>query len=516
MATTNARATTTWGRTHEGGDAAPASGPFAIAPADQLMRRVASCLLWEPTFYESGDEIADGIRKTALACSLTEIAKVAVTARNDLRLRHVPLFLAVLMARRQYAEAGGSLAAAMRPHLREAFGGDPAPALAPRSVVGDTIANVVQRPDELGELISMYWKEAGITRTQGDKTKTGARIPWQVRRGLQRALRKFDAYQLAKWDEDDKAIKLRDVLFLIHAAPHPKPCVCVTSKGAMKCEWSRLIDGTLDAPDTWEVALSRGDDKKATWTRLLTPDERGRRKMPYMALLQNLRNMSEATVETSLVERALIEGAPFSKALPFRYVAASKAAPQYTDALDKALLAAVKDLGRLPGKTALCIDVSGSMAVPLSAKGTVNRIEAAAALGALIREIGDELRVFAFGTHVGEIPNLRGLGLVKAVMERHARGDLQYGTNIAGVVAEAQRKMAPDRVIVVSDEQGATMPPVGSWTGYVVNCASYGPGMATDGKVTRVNGLSSRLVDWISFHEYGKIISQNEDEGGAE
>jgi hypothetical protein len=41
----------------------------------------------------------------------------------------------------------------------------------------------------------------------------------QVKKGLARALAEFDEYQLAKWDRQNRAVKLRDVLFLCHAKP---------------------------------------------------------------------------------------------------------------------------------------------------------------------------------------------------------------------------------------------------------------------------------------------------------
>ena len=47
------------------------------------------------------------------------------------------------------------------------------------------------------------------------------------------------------------AVRLRDVLFMTHAKPRSD------EQAAM---WKQLVDGTLPAPDTWEVALSSGAD----------------------------------------------------------------------------------------------------------------------------------------------------------------------------------------------------------------------------------------------------------------
>jgi hypothetical protein len=64
-----------------------------------------------------------------------------------------------------------------------------------------------------------------------------------------RAFTKFDAYQLAKYDSDRVGVKLRDVLFLCHAKPKDAELAPV---------WKKLVENTLESPDTWEVALSAG------------------------------------------------------------------------------------------------------------------------------------------------------------------------------------------------------------------------------------------------------------------
>ena len=48
---------------------------------------------------------------------------------------------------------------------------------------------------------------------------------------------------------------------------------------------TRLIEGELKTPDTWEVALSSGADKKQAWERLLRE-----KKLGGLALLRNLRS----------------------------------------------------------------------------------------------------------------------------------------------------------------------------------------------------------------------------------
>jgi len=110
-------------------------------------------------------------------------------------------------------------------------------------------------------------------------------ISAQVKKGLAKAFRKFSAYNLGSGTGTTKS-KLRDVLFLSH--PKPKD----TEQAAT---WKALVDETLETPDTWEVALSAGADKKATWGA----PESGENRLGYMALLMNLRNMESAKVDHS-------------------------------------------------------------------------------------------------------------------------------------------------------------------------------------------------------------------------
>jgi hypothetical protein len=261
-------------KTYEG---APAR---ILKPAPQLLRQVATCMLFEDTFYAKGSTIADEIAESAAKTDVRELAEIAFKARTEFKLRHVPLFLLAQLDKRR-AEVKGLLAA--------------------------TVEKVVQRPDELAETLSILQK-VNPSRPLKKILSAG------MKKGLARAFRKFSRYQLAKWNRDNE-IKLRDVLFLTH----PKP------KDAEQAEvWKALVDGTLEAPDTWEVALSSGADKKGTWERLLSEQ-----KLGYMALLMNLRAMEEVKVDRRLVEAALSAGAKDSRALPFRFVTAAKFAPVY-------------------------------------------------------------------------------------------------------------------------------------------------------------------------------------------
>lgn len=422
--------------THEGAQAGPSR------PLDELRRTVSTCLLWEDTFYEGGDSVASRIAKLCEVVKPTEIAALAVEARGAMRLRHVPLYLARQLAR----VARG------------------------QSLVGDTVAAVIQRPDELAEFVSIYWRD-------GRKPLSS-----QVKRGLRRAFTKFNEQALSKWNRDG-VVKLRDVLFLCHAKPKDDEQAAV---------WKRLVEGELTTADTWEVALSSGADKRETWTRLLVEG-----KLGYMALLMNLRNMAAVNVDTALVERALREGAPGSKALPFRFVSAAKAAPQYASALSDAMALCVT--GSIEGSTALVVDISGSMDAPVSGKSQLLRWEAAGALGVMLAQMAPSFRCFTFSNALVEVMALRGLGLLQGITNSQQHGS----TMLRASLTEVQRRLPNvDRVVVVTDEQSQDgMHPAWARHSYIINVAPYKNGVDETQGWKRIHGFSERVLEWIVAQE---------------
>ena len=196
-------------RTHEGSPAA------ILTPEQALRRSVLACMLWENEFYEDGVAVAGRIRELVPKVAAEKVAALAFEARTAMKLRHAPLLLVREMAR----------------HATH------------RGLVAETLVRVIQRADELSEFVAIYWAD-------------GRRpLSAQAKKGLAAAFTHFDEYALAKYDRAS-VVRLRDVLFLSHAKP----------RDAAQAElWKRLIAGELTTPDTWEVALSSGGDKRTHW-----------------------------------------------------------------------------------------------------------------------------------------------------------------------------------------------------------------------------------------------------------
>lgn len=413
--------------THEG-------APAAVLTAEQALRRsVLSCLLWENEFYEDGQSIADRIAALSMEVAPQVLADLAVEARERFNLRHAPLMLLVGLVRH-----GGPL-------------------------VADTIERVIQRADDMTEFLAIYWRHGRRPLSK------------QMKLGLGRAFAKFDAYQLAKYDRDGP-VKLRDVLFLVHAKPRDE---------AQAALWKQVAERTLASPDTWEVALSGGADKRATFERLLAE-----RKLGYLALLRNLRNMDAAGVDEAAVKAAILERRGAQCVLPFRYVAAARAAPRFEPWLDEALLETVLQGPVLPGRTVVLVDVSGSMAWKLSARSDLTRMDAAATLASIIP--GD-LRVLTFSNGVVEVPPRRGMAGVDAIVRSQPHG----GTLLGDAVTRVNR-LPHDRLIVITDEQsGDRVPRPTAERAYMINVASARNGVGYGDAWVHIDGFSEAVLTYI-------------------
>ena len=417
-------------RTHEG---APARN---ISPELQLRRSVLACLLWENQFYEDGVEIAGRIAELVPKVAPEKVAALAIEGRGRMKLRHAPLLLVREMARHK----------------------------AHRALVSETLAQIIQRADELAEFVAIYWKDGRVP------------LSGQVKKGLAAAFPKFDEYQLAKYDRGGP-IKLRDVLFLCHAKPRDQ---------AQAEVWKKLVAGALSTPDTWEVALSSGTDKREAWERLLREQ-----KLGALALLRNLRNMRETGVNESLVFSALAAMSA-GRVLPFRFLAAARYAPQWERALEEAMLKCVAETEKLPGKTIVLVDVSGSMTAPLSRRSEMQRTDAAYGLAVLLREIAEKVAVYSFSDNLVEVPARRGFALRDAIdaSQRH------NSTQLGDAVEKLNRNEKCDRLIVITDEQAHDQVPAPSGKGYLINVASYKNGVGY-GKWMHIDGWSEAVIEYI-------------------
>lgn len=453
-------------RTHEGGRA------VSIPPLAQLRRTVSSCFLWEDEFYEDGQSIATRIADLVKQCRPPDVAALALDVRANLNLRHVPLLLLRELARH------------------------PQQASYPQ-VVSQALAATIQRADEIPEFLKLYWEDGRQPLSK------------QVKRGLSWALSKFNEYQLGKYKSEKSDISIRDVMFMVHAKPKDayerydkrdrrqakRDGVINPGQRAhifhpQEALYGRIAEKQLKTPDTWEVELSSGADKGATFRRLLLE-----KKLGYLALLRNLRNMAQAGVDSDLINAAIrARQGGAERVLPFRFIAAVRAAPQFAAALDDALQATMEGMEKLPGKTIVLVDVSGSMVSPISSKSDLRRIDAAAGLAAIARGICEDVRIFAFTTGIAEAPAYRGLALIEEIVRQGGGGtELGRAVNFANTVPH-------DRLIVISDEQTSDTVAAPRKLGYMINIASAQNGVGY-GPWVHIDGWSDSVVRFIAESE---------------
>lgn len=422
--------------THEGGTAR------RVGPYTELRRSTLAALLFEDMFYEKGSTHGARVRDLVPRCRPEEVARLAVECRTKMYLRHMPLFLVRELAR---TKGNGGL-------------------------VADTLATVIERPDELAEYLAIYW--AGQADKDKDSLSAGSK------RGLARALKKFDASTLAKYDREHE-YKLKDVLRLVHAKPDNK------EQGEV---FGKLLKGELESPDTWEVALSSGKDKKETFERLLRE-----KKLGGMAFLRNLRNMIGAGVDKDLMSGRFAGG--FGKVLPFRFVAALRYAPQFVREMDKAMQASLTEFPKLKGTTGVLVDVSGSMDAVLSGKSEMLRLDVAGGLAVLVSAIAERPRVFTFSDKVVEVPPFAGLALIDTI-----KGSQQHRNTYLGEAVKQLAKEKLDRLIVITDEQSHDKVPNPATLGYMINVGAYANGVGY-GPWVHIDGWSERILDFIYEYE---------------
>ena len=428
MATLNRLARIT---THEGAPAA------RIDPLAQLERSVMSCLLWESEFYEGGQTIGQRIADLVKDVPAEDVARVAVQAKEDMRLRHVPLLLA-------------------RELMRTKEG---------RAQAKGLFLRVILRPDDITEFLSIYWKD--------NKDEPLAK---QIKRGLGDSFRKFDEYQLAKYNGGQKAVKLRDAMRITR----PKPASLEQAE-----LWRKLVKGELATPDTWEVELSKGGDKKASWSRLLAEG-----KLGGLAMLRNVRNMTKAGVADEEI-RGGLRNLKAGRLFPINFIASARHNPQFEPELEAKFFESFAGREKLDGKTVILVDVSGSMDSALSAKSEMKRMDVACSLAMIGREMFRDLRVFTFSNSLVEVPGRRGFALRDAITGSQPHGGTELGKAVGSLPAR-------DRLIVITDEQSHD--PVPQMKGYLINVASARNGVGY-GQWLHIDGWSDKVLDYIVKYE---------------
>lgn len=426
-----------------------------------LRRAVLANLLWEDVAYMDGESVADEIKRLIPLCPADTVYNIALEARTMQKLRHTPLFIASEMCK--YPKH--------------------------RAYVSVLLPQIITRADMLTDFLAIYWKD-------GKKP-----IAAQAKKGLAKAFHNFNEYKFAKYDRD-AAIKLRDVMFLCR----PKP-----SNQYEQELFKKIADRTLDIPETWEVMLSTGKDKKESWTKLITEN-----KIGGLAMLRNIANMRKADVDRKIINEGL-EKLKSSMLMPLDFLKANRINPEFSRQIEDAMLNSYTNLPKLKGKTLFIVDVSGSMQVNISTKSDFTRYDAACAMSMLaINQCEDYEIVCTAGSdykHEGKheiIPYpQKGFGIfnqIRAVNKNIGDGGI-FTRQCLEWCRDKFKGEKFDRIIVFSDSQDCDLPnkgipkPFGTYN-YICDVSAHTKGINYKGIWTaEISGFSEHFLTFIAAME---------------
>lgn len=473
---------------------------YRLSPELELYTAVVTASLSDK-FYESGSKQMDRMLELVGKVSPEFVARLAVYTRTEMHLRSVPLLLAVALAKVHHGD----------------------------DLVARTVARIIGRADEIMELLMCYQL---LNPTEGRK-KLG-RLSHQIQAGLQRAFNNFDEYQFAKYNRSNLEVSLRDALFIVH----PK-----AKDEAQQAIFDKIVDGKLSVPYTWETELSalgqagfendedKNDAFRAKWEKLI-----GSRRLGYMALLRNLRNMLEAGVAQVSMEQVCRylsspEQVLKSKQLPFRFLSAyrevekidSVSTPMVLQSLEDAMKGSAANITGFDAQTRTLIacDVSGSMWTPVSSRSKVRLLDVGIVLAMLFRSRCKQVVTGIFGD-TWKATNFPTGSILPAIKEmERLNGEVGWSTNGHKVVEWLlQRKMVMDKVLIFTDNQmwnsvgdGNTF--AGLWAQYkqmapgaqlcLFDLAGYGqsPLRMEQNDVFLIGGWSDRIFDVIQALQNG-------------
>lgn len=496
---------------------------FAPDLETELYIRVLGCLWCEPRFYGNTEsrgepdgpgEAEAAIVNLAMTLDPEYVLKLAVYAREQMHLRTVPQVLLVCVANRP------DLAGHPKPYVSR-YG--------PR---------IMARLDEVMEAMAYQLSAFGKP------------IPNSLRKAVTKRLQSISEYEALKYRKTNADVSLVDVINLVHPKPideYRRAIFKWIVTGEVDEEivpqiasWMKLSQCTefddyarrlaLTARPTWEFLVSKFGSSKEVWEAA---------ELPYMATLRNLRNLIRAGVDIGPALKLITDQDAIanSKLYPFRFVTAHSELEYaaFTDvgnsanynramlAVEQALETSITNLQRLPGRTLVMIDTSGSMFEPVSRKGLARYVNVALTLGAIATSICDDCKVLLFGTDYTFV-NLETTDTVMQRVKKMLNFCDRRGTNPSRAMEHVtQRRMVFERIIMLSDmqiyseeEQNQRNEPVQHFANYFddyrrvvnpkvkmvsVNMAGYNDLPVPQEQTMLLSGWSERIFDLVAAWE---------------
>ncbi len=379
---------------------------YSMTDKSKLVTQVLTSFFNEKKFYgDNSDDLLETLDRV-IQKDPAFVSNLAVFARREFNMR--------------------SVAHVLTAHLAHAVEGKP--------YVKTTVKGVAVRGDDITEIMACYLNTYGRP------------IPNSLKKGISAVMQGMDEYALAKYKGDSKSLKMRDLVCLCH----PKP---INHEQAEL--WKRCLEGKLETPITWETQLSANGNNAETWEMLIDS-----KKVGYMAMLRNLRNLLKAqpaNLDKALAYLSDPAAVRKSKQLPFRFLSAyrsisetgSRVSSKVLDTLEDAISVSVDNLPKIPGKTVIAIDTSGSMSSKISENSDIRCCEIAMLLGMIANQICEDAIVYTFDDVVRQLNVSHRDGLLSATTRYAAHGG---GTNMnLPFEVMIRDRLKADRIIVLSD-----------------------------------------------------------------
>ena len=441
---------------------------FVKQPLVLLYEIAVSTMFGKGMGYKSSDTLVKELRqhvKNAVEQKAFDfVANLAIHARGEMNIRTIPIVLVV-----EFAKA---LADKRAPYVAEInkiktnwssklalpeysqVRVNELQAAADEYNYGNMrqlVCDVIQRADQITDL---YAYALDVFSVKG-------KIPIAIKRGVADAFNKFSEYQFAKYNRGD-SVKFRDVLRIVH--PKAKD----EAQGAV---FDKIMKDTLETPYTWETQLSangqRGVERKSDkqlWTELVQSGQMG-----YMALLRNLRNISQAGLDSSVVREYVTDVISDqqrvlkSKQLPFDFMEAYNVIKpldgKMATAVSQAMDYSVANVPKMGKRVWLIIDYSGSMGGESDYSTThKSAFSTALLLGAALAKASanaDDLAITVFGSSAKTLKNIdtnNSVFALKTELGKERTGGIAGSTNFHAALKEKSNlKFEPDTIIVLSD-----------------------------------------------------------------
>ena len=392
-----------------------------------------------------------------------------------------------------------------------------------------------------------------------------------VKRAASHFLNGLDEYAVMKYAGAGRGYALRDLLRVFHPKAANDDANRLFAYAAGKLDWNSVPEGGLPKLRAFEALKRLGDGESeraceliragrlpdnvvtgvtqatADVWRALLPD------MPLFSLLRHLVTLQRAGVlgeeKNDFVASRLTdpEAIRRAKILPFRFAQAwqqlrgddsdchrhwylawiqpqSGKAEQLSqpvckmdwllEALEQAVDASVACMPDLPGRTAVMLDISGSMQGQYLAAGSVLALS-------LLKKTGGRGRFMLFDTECEDVRVEADEPILRAAGRIYARGGTDTGVCLERMIAQNDRC---DTLIIVTDEQQNAGSPFykrlrdyrykvnKDARAFVVDVSPYGSAMTppSDGKTWYCFGWSDQVVSFIAqaVQGYGDLVSR--------